>query len=68
MREHGILLVAGSVFLVNAVVLAGCMQDKGGSTQAGDSQTPSPASTPPSYNGPRFQPNLTATFDRIIYP
>jgi hypothetical protein len=30
MREHGIFLVAGSVFLVNAVVLAGCMQDKGG--------------------------------------
>jgi hypothetical protein len=61
MRENGILLVAGSVFLVNAVVLAGCMQDKGGSIPAGDSQTLSPASTPPSYSGPRSQPNLTAT-------
>jgi hypothetical protein len=65
MGDYRILLVAGSVLLVTTMVLAGCVQDNGNSTQVGGGQAPSPAGTPPQYNGTRFQLNLTAAAEKL---
>lgn len=69
MRGDRIFLIAGSVLLVTAMILAGCVQDNGssaqpGSTQPVDGQAP-PTGTPSQYSGPRFQPNLTAAAERL---
>jgi hypothetical protein len=68
-------LLVGSVLLVTALILAGCVQDNGGSAQPGSVQPgqaqpagsmgPSPAGSPSRYSGTGFHPNLTAAAGKL---
>jgi hypothetical protein len=70
-----ICLIAGSALLVTAMVLAGCLQDNGGSVQPGSVQpvqvqpagglAPSPGGSPSPYNGTGFHPNFTAAAEKL---
>ena len=65
MRGDRIVLIAGSVLLVTAMILAGCVQGNGSPAQATGGQAPSPTGTPPRYTVPRFQPNITIAAEKL---
>ena len=65
MIRNQMILIAGSAFLVAAMVLAGCLQDTGGQGPDSGTQAPAPTGTQGRYGGPRFQPNLTAAADKL---
>ncbi|HXW98782.1 MAG TPA: hypothetical protein VEI51_03575 [Methanomicrobiales archaeon] len=67
MGSTGILLFAGAVLLVAAMIASGCVQDNGSPAQVpGGQATPTPG-TGPRYGGQgqRFQPNFTAAAEKL---
>jgi len=73
MGSTGILLFAGAVLLVAAMIASGCVQDNGSSTQVPAGQaTPGPGAGSGAgaryggqNGGQRFQPNFTAAAQQL---
>jgi hypothetical protein len=65
MRGNNPFLIAGSVLLVAVMILAGCVQNNGISTQTTGGQPMSSAASSSLANGTRFHPNLSAAAAKL---
>ncbi len=65
MRVNRVFLILGSVLLVAVMILAGCTQDTGISTQPAGARARPAAGSPYQFNGSRFHPNLTAAAEKL---